>query len=121
MPTVIEPKTSEDAQAQPVAPSSNQPELFAAEVAMEGKHSGIMPMLFIAGYDHRQLAEQSCTLEGCPRRPYRTRLRPARSTRILDAADARQPSVSAPEPYLATANDKPQDPHYKLLAKSRRH
>ena len=49
MPTVIEPKTNEDAQAQPVPPVSNEPELFAAEIAMEGKNSGFMPLLLIAG------------------------------------------------------------------------
>ena len=49
MPTVIEPKTSEEATAQPVQPVSEVPELFAAEVAMEGKHSGFLPLLLIAG------------------------------------------------------------------------
>ena len=49
MPTVIEPKANEDAKSQPVTPVYNEPELFAAEVAMEGKNSGFMPLLLIAG------------------------------------------------------------------------
>src|ERR1035441_7040203 len=49
MPTVMEPKTNEDVKAQPVPPVSNEPELFAAEVAMEGKGSGFMPIVLIAG------------------------------------------------------------------------
>ncbi len=49
MATVIEPKTSEEKQPQPGTPAQAGPELFAAEIEMEGRSSNFFPILFIAG------------------------------------------------------------------------
>ena len=48
MATIIEPKT-EEPKPQPVTPTYNEPELFAAEIAMEGKSLNLFPLLLIAG------------------------------------------------------------------------
>ena len=48
MPTVMDPKVTEEVKPEPVAPASKDPELFAAEVEMEGKSSGFMPLVLIA-------------------------------------------------------------------------
>src|SRR5438105_339705 len=45
MPTVLEPK---EVKSQVVTPTTTEPELFAAEIAMEEKSSSVLPLLFVA-------------------------------------------------------------------------
>lgn len=47
MPTVIEPKTEKEPKPQLVSPPSNEPELFAAEIAMEKRGLNIFPVILI--------------------------------------------------------------------------
>lgn len=47
MPTIIEPKTDKEPKPQLVPPPSNEPELFAAEIAMEKKSLNIFPIFLI--------------------------------------------------------------------------
>ena len=47
MPTVMEPKATEEAKSQP--PARPEPELFAAEIEMEKKSSNFLPLVFILG------------------------------------------------------------------------
>jgi len=47
MPTIIEPKTEKEAKPQLVPPPSNEPELFAAEIAMEKKGLNLFPIILI--------------------------------------------------------------------------
>ena len=47
MPTISDPETKE-AKPQLVTPESKQPELFAAEIAMEGKSLNLFPIVFVA-------------------------------------------------------------------------
>ncbi len=49
MPTVIEPKTEQEPKPQLVPPPSNEPELFAAEIAMERKSLNLFPIILILG------------------------------------------------------------------------
>ncbi len=48
MPTVIEPKVNES-KPQLVVPATNEPELFAAEVEMQGRNSSFLPIVLILG------------------------------------------------------------------------
>jgi hypothetical protein len=47
MPTVIEPKSEQESKPQLVPPPSNEPELFAAEIAMEKKGLNLFPVFLI--------------------------------------------------------------------------
>ena len=49
MPTVIEPKSEKEVTPQLVSPPPSEPELFAAEIAMEKKSLNIFPVILILG------------------------------------------------------------------------
>src|ERR1039458_9959421 len=116
MPTVIEPKTNEDAKAQPVPPVSNEPELFAAEVALEGKSSGFMPLLLIAGLILVVGGTIFYFVKGA-RDVLTVPLATSTVTRILDEQGPATIRFSTGT-VVSNVNEKPQDPHYKLLAKT---
>jgi hypothetical protein len=116
MPTVIEPKTNEEAKAQPVPPVSNEPELFAAEVAMEGKSSGLMPLVLIAGLILVVGGTIFYFVKGA-RDVLTVPLATSTVTRILDEQGPATIRFSTGT-VVSTVNEKPQDPHYKLLAKT---
>ena len=116
MPTVIEPKVNEDAKAQPDIPISNQPELFAAEIAMEERSSGIIPLLLIAGlilvvggtiYYFVKGARDVLTV-------------PVATSSITSILNAQGPATIrfSTGTVVSNVNEKPMDPHYKLLAKT---
>ncbi len=116
MPTVIEPKTSEEATAQPVQPVSEVPELFAAEVAMEGKSSGFLPLLFIAGLIVAVGGTIFYFVKGA-RDVLTVPLATSTVTRILNAQAP--PTIHfSTGTVVSNVNEKPADPHYKLLAKA---
>jgi hypothetical protein len=115
MPIVIEPKTNEDKQQQ-TTPISNEPELFAAEIEMEGKNSGFMPLIFIAGlilvvggtiYYFVKGARDVLTV-------------PVATTSISQILHAQGPATIrfSSGTIVSNVNEKPMDPHYKLLAKT---
>jgi hypothetical protein len=115
MPTVIEPKTTE-AKPQLVPATSNEPELFAAEIAMENKSSGFLPILFIAGlifvvggtiYYFVKGARDVLTV-------------PTATTAINQVLQAQGPATIrfSTGTVVSSVNEKPLDPHYKLLAKA---
>ena len=116
MPTVIEPKTNENAKAQPVPPVSNQPELFAAEVEMQGKHAGVMPLLLIAGLILVVGGTIFYFVKGA-RDVLTVPVATSMVTRILGQQGPVTIRFSTGT-VLSTVNEKPQDPHYKLLAKA---
>ncbi len=116
MPTVIEPKTNEEAKAQPVPPVSNEPELFAAEVAMEGKSSGFIPLVLIAGLILVVGGTIFYFVKGA-RDVLTVPLASSTVTRILDEQGPATIRFSTGT-VVSTVNEKPQDPHYKLLAKT---
>ncbi len=113
MPTVIEPKTNEDAKEQPV---SNVPELFAAEVAMEGKDSGFMPILLIAGLILAVGGTIFYFVKGA-RDVLTVPVASSTMTKILDEQGPATIRFSTGT-VVSTVNEKPADPHYRLLAKS---
>ena len=116
MPTVIEPKTNEDVNAQPVPPVSNEPELFAAEVAMEGKYSGFMPIVMIAGLILVVGGAIFYFVKGA--RDVLTV--PVATSTVTSILDAQGPSTIrfSTGTVVSNLNEKPMDPHYKLLAKT---
>ncbi len=114
MPTVIEPK-AEESKPQLVPPISNEPELFAAEIAME-KQTNFFPILFIAGlvlvvggtiYYFVKGARDVLTV-------------PAATTTINQILKTQGPATIrfSTGNLTSSVNEKPQDPHYKLLAKA---
>lgn len=116
MPTVIEPKTDEGTQSQPVPPVSNEPELFAAEVAMEEKSSGIVPLLLIAVLILAVGGTIFYFIKGA-RDVLTVPLATSSVTGILDAQGPATIRFSTGT-VVSNVNEKPMDPHYKLLAKA---
>jgi len=115
MPTVMEPKT-EESKPQLVPPPSNEPELFAAEIAFEKKTSSLFPLILIAGlvlvvggtiYYFVKVSRDVLTVP----------LATATVNRILEAQGPATVRFSTGT-VVGSINEKPLDPHYKLLAKA---
>ncbi len=117
MPTLIEPKPAKE-QPQPESPrpDNNGPELFAAEIEMENKSSSLFPLLLIAGlivvvggtiYYFVKVARDVLTV-------------PVATTTINQILDSQGPATIrfSTGTVVSNVNEKPQDPHYKLLAKA---
>jgi len=116
MPTIIEPKTENESKPQTVSAPANEPELFAAEIAMEKKGGNMVPLLFIAGliivvggtiYYFVKGARDVLTV-------------PVATTTVSDILKTQGPATihfatGTVEPSI---NERPQDPHYKLLTKA---
>ncbi len=115
MPTVIEPKGNES-KPQLVVPPSNEPELFAAEIEMEGKrpefpaHSPDPGLAIRGGRHHLLLVKGTRDVLTVP---VATRT----LTQILDSGATASVRFSSGT-VVASVNEKPFDPHYKLLAKA---
>ncbi len=116
MPTVIEPKTGEDAKKPLVTPVSNEPELFAAEIEMENRSSGFMPLVLIAGLILVVVGTIFYFVKGA--RDVLTV--PVATTAITNILDAQGPATIrfSTGTVVSNVNEKPMDPHYKLLAKT---
>ncbi len=114
MPTVIEPK-SEESKPQLVPPVSNEPELFAAEIAMEKEHN-FFPLILIFGlvlvlggtiYYFVKTARDVLSV-------------PAATATVNQIMKSQGPATIrfTTGNLTSSVNEKPQDPHYKLLAKA---
>ena len=115
MPTVIEPRTNKESKPQLVPPASNETELFAAEIAME-KNSNFFPLILIAGlvlvvggtiYYFVKSARDVLTI-------------PVATTTVNQVLKSQAPATNrfSTGNVTSSVNEKPQDPHYKLLAKA---
>ena len=115
MPTVIEPRTNKESKPQLVPPASNEPELFAAEIAME-KNSNFFPLILIAGlvlvvggtiYYFVKSARDVLTI-------------PVATTTVNQVLKSQAPATIrfSTGNVTSSVNEKPQYPHYKLLAKA---
>jgi hypothetical protein len=115
MPTVMEPKATEEAKPQPVTPSA-EPELFAAEIEMEKKGSNFLPMVFILGLVVVVGGAIFYFVKGA--RDVLTV--PVATTAINQVLQAQGPSTVrfSTGTVVSNMNEKPMDPHYKLLAKA---
>jgi len=114
MPTVMEPKVNEDEKSQPVTPST-EPELFAAEIEMENKSSGFLPLVFIFGLVLVVGGAIFYFVKGA--RDVLTV--PVATTAINKILDAQGPATVrfSTGTVVSSLNEKPMDPHYKLLAR----
>lgn len=109
MPTVVDPKN-------PTESSIKEPELFAAEVAMEKKSSGFGVYIMIAAL----LAVVGGTIFYFVRTAQNVLSEPKATVAINNILKAQgegkiQFSVGT---VVSSVNEKPNDPHYKLLAKA---
>ncbi|MDR3746608.1 MAG: hypothetical protein P4M04_00365 [Acidobacteriota bacterium] len=115
MPTVMDPKLNEEPKPQSDS-RAEEPELFAAEVAMEGKSSGFVPIIFIFGLVLVVGGAIFYFIKGA-----RDVLSvPAATTAITKILDAQGPATVqfSTGDVGASLNEKIHDPHYKLLAKA---
>jgi len=116
MPTVMEPKVNEDAKSQPVTPASTERELFAAEIEMENKSSNFLPLVFIFGLVIVVGGAIFYFVKGA--RDVLTV--PVATTTINKILGAQGPATVrfSTGTVVSSLNEKPMDPHYKLLAKA---
>jgi len=116
MATVTDPRTTEEIKSTVVEPARKEPELFAAEIEMEKKSGNWLPILFIIGlvlvvggaiYYFVKGARDVLTV-------------PAATTSINEILVAQGPTTVrfSTGTVVASVDEKPQDPHYKLLAKA---
>ncbi len=114
MPTVIEPK-AEESKPQLVPPASNEPELFAAEIAMEKQHN-FFPLILIAGL----VLVVGGTIFYFVKGARDVLTVPVATTTISQILKSQGPATIrfTTGNLTSSVNEKPQDPHYKLLAKA---
>lgn len=115
MPTVTEPKGDEP-KPQLVTPPSKEPELFAAEIEMERKSSNFLPVLLIFGLIFVVGGTIFYLVKGA-RDVLTTPVATTTVERILGAQGPATVRFSAGT-VVASVNEKPSDPHYKLLSKA---
>jgi hypothetical protein len=115
MPSVVDPEVKESSSPL-TTPESHQPEMFAAEVAMEKQNSGIGPMMMIVAL----LAVVGGTILYFVKTSREVLSVPVATTsvnEILTAQGAGKINFSVGT-IVSSVNEKPMDPHYKLLAKA---
>jgi len=110
MPTVTEP-TNQAAQRQPETPAPAEPELFAAEIAMEKKSSNFVPLIFIVGL----IVVVGGTIYYFVKGAKEVLSVPVATTSINQTLKAQGPATVS---FTAGSVDKPLDPQYELLAKA---
>ncbi|HKD83792.1 MAG TPA: hypothetical protein VKB58_03505 [Terriglobales bacterium] len=118
MPTVMEPKPAKEKEPTPPsgAPASGEPELFAAELEMEAKSSSFLPLLLVAGL----VLVVGGTIFYFVKGARDVLTVPVATTSVTDILKAQAPPVVqfSTGTVVPSVNEKPQDPHYKLLAKA---
>ncbi len=114
MPTVMEPEVQKDEKSQPVTPRV-EPELFAAEIEMENKSHNFLPLVFILGLVIVFGGAIFYFVKGA--RDVLTA--PVATTAINQILQAQGPATVrfSTGTVVSSLNEKPMDPHYKLLAK----
>ena len=115
MPTVVEPNVKEEAATQPVTPASKEPELFAAEVEMESRSSNFLPVALILAL----ILVVGGTIVYFVKGARDVLTVPVATTAVNQILKAQGPSTVrfSTGTIVPNINEKPQDPHYKLLAK----
>jgi hypothetical protein len=115
MPTVIEPKTTE-AQPEVVSQLPKEPELFAAEVAMEEKSSSVLPLLLVFALIAVVGGTIFYFIKGA-----NAKLNPPVATTAVNEILKSQGNATirfSTGTVTSSVNEKPMDPHYKLLVKA---
>jgi hypothetical protein len=116
MPTVMEPNVNEDAKSQPVTPASKEPELFAAEIEMESKSSSFLPVALIIAL----ILVVGGTIVYFVKGARDVLTVPVATTAVNQILQAQGPATVrfSTGTVVSNMNEKPMDPHYKLLAKA---
>lgn len=116
MPTVLEPNMNEEAKSQTVTPASQEPELFAAEIEMERKSGNFMPLVLILGL----VLVVGGTIFYFVKGARDVLTVPVATTSIQQILNAQGPATVrfSTGTVVSGLNEKPLDPHYKLLAKA---
>ena len=116
MPTVTEPKGNEPKLHLAPTPQSAEPELFAAEIAMEGKSLNLFPVILILGLVVVVGGTIFYFVKGA-RDVLTAQVATTTVTQILSSQSATTIRFSTGA-VVSSVNEKPLDPHYKLLAKA---
>lgn len=114
MPTVIESKGGEPKPQ--LVPADNEPQLFAAEIEMEKQSSNFLPLLLIVGL----IVVVGGTIYYFVKGSRDVLTAPQASAAVRQILRSQAPAnirFSAGT-VVASINEKPFDPHYKLLAKT---
>jgi len=114
MPTVMEPNVNEDTKPQTTTPAG--PELFAAEIEMERKTSNLLPVALILGL----VIVVGGTIVYFVKGARDVLTVPVATTAVSQILQAQNPPVIrfSTGTVVSNINEKPLDPHYKLLAKA---
>ena len=115
MPTVIEPKVNES-KPQLVVPTTDEPELFAAEIEMQGRNSSFLPIVLILGLLFVVGGTVFYVVKGA-RDVLTVPVATSTVTQILNSEATASVRFSSGT-VVASVNEKPFDPQYKLLAKA---
>ena len=115
MPTISDPETKE-AKPQLVTPEVKQPELFAAEIEMEGKSLNLFPILFVS----LLILVVGGTIYYFVKGAKAVLTQPLATQSINAVLKGQEPAVIRFSTGLITSNvnEKPMDPHYALLSKA---
>jgi len=116
MATVVEPKTEKETQPQAVPEVSREPDIFAAELAMENSSHNFLPLLLVAGL----VLVVGGTIFYFVKGARDVLTVPVATTTISNILKAQGPATIrfSTGTVVASVNEKPDDPHYKLLAKA---
>jgi hypothetical protein len=116
MPTITEPEVQQEAKPQPVSPASAERELFAAEIEMEKKSSSFLPLILILGLVIVVGSAIFWFVKGA--RDVLTV--PVATNAVSQILKDQGPSTVrfTTGTVVSSLNEKPMDPHYKLLAKA---
>jgi hypothetical protein len=118
MPTVMQPKPAKEKEPTPeiATPASGERELFAAELEMEAKSSSFLPLLLVAGL----VLVVGGTIFYFVKGARDVLTAPVATTTVTNLLKAQAPPVVqfSTGTVVPSVNEKPQDPHYKLLVKA---
>jgi len=116
MATVIEPKTEKESQPQPVPQVQSEPDIFAAELAMENSSHNFLPLFLIAGL----VLVVGGTIFYFVKGARDVLTVPVATTTINNILKTQGPATVrfSTGTVVSSVNEKPDDPHYKLLAKA---
>ena len=118
MPTVMQPQPAREKEPTPeTSPQTSAgPELFAAELEMESKSSSFLPLLLVAGL----VLVVGGTIFYFVKGARDVLTVPVATTTVTSILNAQAPPTVqfSTGTVVPSVNEKPQDPHYKMLAKA---
>ncbi len=116
MATVIEPETEKGTQPQPVPQAPGEPDIFAAELAMENRSHNFLPMLLVAGL----VLVVGGTIFYFVKGARDVLTVPVATTTVNRILKTQAPATIrfSTGTVVSSVNEKPEDPQYKLLAKA---